>query len=123
MPEAEDTRMPMREVMAKPAGMVMSWDQKASLGFPANLEKSAEKSLVSQVPRIDFKSRTQEKGVIPGSFTMSVAKLAIEDMMPLRKAHDHSLPEALEGCETMGPIPPALTMVQMRKAMPATGTT
>jgi hypothetical protein len=38
--EEEETMMPMKEVMAKPTGMVISWDQKASRGLRAKREKS-----------------------------------------------------------------------------------
>lgn len=36
----DDTMIPMKEVMAKPTGMVMSWDQSASLGLRAKRLKS-----------------------------------------------------------------------------------
>merc|ERR1712000_773543 len=96
--DADETMMPMKEVRAKPMGIVMSWDQSASLGLRAKREKS-----------------------LP--LTMRVAKLAIEDMMPLTISHAKSLPWILLPVFTMGPMPPALEMVQARKAIPATGTT
>lgn len=40
MVEEEDTMMPMKEVMAKPRGMVISWGRKASLGLFAKRVKS-----------------------------------------------------------------------------------
>jgi hypothetical protein len=90
--------IPMKEVIAKPTGIVISWDQKASLGLRAKRAKS-------------------------GSLTMSVAKLAMADMIPVM------IPQAsLEPCEvllwcTIGPMPLALTRAQMKKAIPAVGTT
>ena len=39
-PEAEDTKMPISDVSAKPIGIVNNCDQKASFGLPANLAKS-----------------------------------------------------------------------------------
>ena len=38
--EDEETITPMNDVIPKPIGIVRSWDQKASLGVLANLEKS-----------------------------------------------------------------------------------
>ena len=49
--------IPMNEVIAKPIGMVKSWDQRASLGLCAKRAKS-------------------------GSLTIRVAKLAMADMIP-----------------------------------------
>ena len=40
MVEEEETIMPMKEVTAKPMGMVKSWDQRASFGLRANRAKS-----------------------------------------------------------------------------------
>jgi len=40
MVEEEETMMPMKEVMAKPQGMVINWDRKASDGFLAKRAKS-----------------------------------------------------------------------------------
>jgi hypothetical protein len=54
---------------------------------------------------------------------ISVAKLAIELIMPFTIAQPSSLPEAVPGWETIGPIPLARTILQMKKAMPAVGTT
>src|SRR6478735_585814 len=96
--EAEETMMPMNEVMAKPKGIVIIWDQSASLGFCANREKSL-------------------------ALTMSVAKLEIEDIMPLTISQAKSLPWTLLPAFTMGPIPTAREIVQARKVIPATGTT
>jgi hypothetical protein len=56
--DEDDTMIPMKDVIAKPQGMVMSWDHKASFGLRAKREKS-------------------------GSFTMRVAKLAIDDIIPV----------------------------------------
>jgi len=56
--ELEETIMPMKEVTAKPIGIVKSCDQRASLGLRAKRAKS-------------------------GSLTMRVAKLAMADMMPV----------------------------------------
>lgn len=67
MAEEEEQMIPMKEVKAKPQGMVISCDQKASLGFPAKREKS-------------------------GSLTIKVAKLAMEDMMPLTISQARSEP-------------------------------
>ena len=38
--EDDETIIPMKDVMAKPQGMVISWDHNASLGFFANRVKS-----------------------------------------------------------------------------------
>lgn len=54
---------------------------------------------------------------------MRVAKLAMEDMKPLTNSQPSSLPESRPGWRTIGPTPPARTMAQMKKAMPAVGTT
>ena len=91
--EEEETMMPMKDVKAKPMGMVQSCDQRASLGLPAKREKS-------------------------GELTMRVAKLAIELMMPLTNSQANSLPSSLVGCLTTGPRPPARLMVQPKKAKP-----
>ena len=96
--EEDDTIIPMKDVTAKLAGIVMSCDQIASLGFAAKREKS-------------------------GSFMMRAAKLAMDDMMPRTTCHASSDPWIVLGWLTMGPGPPARTTVQTRKAMPATGTT
>lgn len=55
--EEDETMMPMKDVTAKPTGMVIHCDHNASLGFLAKRAKS-------------------------GSLTIKVAKLAIEDMIP-----------------------------------------
>jgi hypothetical protein len=55
--EEDETMIPMKEVIAKPIGIVESWDQSASVGRRANLAKSQ-------------------------SLTIRVAKLLMEDMMP-----------------------------------------
>lgn len=52
-----------------------------------------------------------------------VAKFAIEDIMPLTIPHARALPTAFEGCLTIGPMPLARTRDQMKKAIPAVGTT
>ena len=38
--EDDDTMIPIKDVIANPIGMVNNWDQRASLGFLANREKS-----------------------------------------------------------------------------------
>lgn len=65
--DEDDTMMPMKDVMAKPIGMVNSCDHSASFGLPAKRAKS-------------------------GSFTIKVAKLAIEDMMPVTISQPRVLP-------------------------------
>lgn len=70
--EDEDTMMPMNEVTAKPIGMVKNCDQSASLGFLAKREKS-------------------------GSLTMSVAKFAIDDMIPDTIAQPNAPPDLVLG--------------------------
>ena len=67
MVEEDDTIMPMKDVTAKPRGMVINWDHSASLGFLAKRAKSQ-------------------------SFTISVAKLLTDDMMPLTIAQARALP-------------------------------
>lgn len=47
----------------------------------------------------------------------------MEDMKPLTNSQPSSLPESRPGWRTIGPTPPARTMAQMKKAMPAVGTT
>lgn len=96
--EEEETMMPMKDVTAKPTGMVMSWDHSASEGLRAKRAKS-------------------------GSFTMRVAKLAIADIMPVTIPQASLEPFAVFGCLTIGPIPLALTKAQMKNAIPAVGTT
>jgi hypothetical protein len=96
--EDDDTMIPMKEVMAKPMGIVKSCDQRASLGLRAKRAKS-------------------------GSFTISVAKLAIADMMPVTIPHANLDPVATAGWCTIGPMPWARTIAQMKKAIPAVGTT
>ena len=65
--EAEETIIPIKEVIAKPKGMVISCDHKASLGFCANREKSL-------------------------ALTISVAKLEIDDIIPLTISQARSPP-------------------------------
>lgn len=62
--------MPINEVMAKPTGIVISWDHRASLGLRAKRAKS-------------------------GSFTIRVAKLAMALMMPVTIPHASLEPCAL----------------------------
>ena len=57
-----------------------------------------------------------------GSLTIKVAKLAMALMTPVTNSHASFDPEIVAGWWTIGPIPPARTMAQMRKAMPAQGT-
>lgn len=97
MAEEDETMMPMNDVTANPTGMVMNCDHSASLGFLANLAKS-------------------------GSFTISVAKFAIDDMMPWTIAQPNAPPDFVAGWCTMGPMPWARTIDQMKKAIPAGGT-
>ena len=54
---------------------------------------------------------------------MRVAKLAIDDMMPVTIPHASFDPCAVLGCLTIGPRPFALTTAQMKNATPAIGTT
>ena len=96
--EDEETIMPTKDVMAKPTGIVMSCDQKASLGFRAKRAKS-------------------------GSLTMRVAKLAMEDIIPVTIPQPSALPWLVFFCLTIGPRPFARTIAQMKNARPATGTT
>lgn len=96
--DEELAMMPIKLVNANPIGMVNSCDHKASLGLLANRAKS-------------------------GLFTINAAKLAMALMMPLMIAQARSLPWIVEGCLTIGPRPPAATIAQMKKAMPAAGAT
>lgn len=99
MTVAEDvTMIPMKEVTANPHGIERNWGRSASFGRRANRAKS-------------------------GSLTIRVAKLAIADMMPETIAHASVLPDAVAPWWTMGPIPLARTIAQMKKATPAVGTT
>ncbi len=70
--EEDETIIPMKDVIAKPTGMVMNCDHSASLGFLAKRAKS-------------------------GSFTINVAKLAIEDIIPWTIAHPRAPPDFVEG--------------------------
>jgi len=54
---------------------------------------------------------------------MRVAKLAIEDMIPVIIPHARVEPWDVFPCLTIGPRPLALTTAQMKKATPAMGTT
>ncbi len=81
--------IPMKEVTAKPIGMVSNCDQKASRGFRANREKS-------------------------GSLTMRVAKFAMEDMIPETIAQPKAPPDLVPPWCTIGPIPCALTMAHIK---------
>jgi hypothetical protein len=56
------------------------------------------------------------------TLTMRVAKLAMDDMMPLMIPHASSEPCALLVWCTIGPIPFAFTSAHMKKATPAVGT-
>lgn len=55
--------------------------------------------------------------------TIRVAKLAMDDMMPVTIPQASFDPWAVFGCLTIGPIPFARTTAQMKKATPAIGTT
>lgn len=44
--DEEETMMPMKDVTAKPAGIVMSCDQRASLGLIANRVKSGSLTIL-----------------------------------------------------------------------------
>lgn len=115
MTEEEETIMPMKEVIAKPMGMVKSWDHRASFGLMANLAKSGSfyKALVNASYQIEEVIRT----------TMRVAKFAIEDMIPVTIPHANFEPCDVLLCFTIGPMPLARTRAQMKKAIPAVGTT
>lgn len=109
---------------------------KAASGLFANLEKS--EALHLSGGSISSESRTL---AIPTY--MRVAKLAMADIMPsimlfcgdasqfgrktivlpVTHAHPKSLPDAVPPCLTMGPMPCALTMIQMKYAIPAIGAT
>lgn len=93
----DDTKMPIKDVKANPSGIANNWDQTASFGLRANLVKSQ-------------------------SLTIRVAKLAIDDMMPLTISQARSPPCIVFDFLTMGPTPPARTRAQIKKAMPAGGT-
>lgn len=99
MTVADDvTIIPIKLVTANPHGIERSCGNSASLGRRAKRAKS-------------------------GSLTMRVAKLAIADMIPETIAHASVLPEAVAPWWTIGPIPLALTIAQMKNATPAVGTT
>lgn len=98
---------PMKEVIAKPTGMVISCDQSASLGFLAKREKSGsllEKSAGQLGKDRDKRVKT---------YTMSVAKFAIDDIIPFTIAQLNALPWTEFGWCTIGPIPCALTIAQI----------
>lgn len=96
MVEAEETKIPIRQVIEKQIGNEINWDQTAAFGLFANLEKS-------------------------GALTIKVAKLANEFMTELTKAQPNSEPEIVEPWWMTGPPPSALTNVQMRNEIPAIG--
>lgn len=54
---------------------------------------------------------------------MSVAKLAMEDMMPVAIAQANLEPWEVFGWCTIEPMPFALTRAQMKNVIPAVGTT
>lgn len=78
--EEDDTMIPMKDVMAKPTGIVISWDHRASFGLRAKRAKS-------------------------GSLTMRVAKFAMELIIPVTIPHASTDPLDLARWCTMGPIP------------------
>ena len=113
--ELEDTIIPMNEVTAKPMGMVKNCDQRASFGFLAKRLKSV--SSLEMSPYFYVLSMDS-----PGSFTIKVAKFAILLIIPCTIAQPNASPFFTEGCCTMGPIPSAFTIAQMKNISPATGT-
>src|SRR4051812_31631254 len=72
--EDEETIIPMNEVTANPIGMVKSWDHSAFFGFLANREKSG--LLCRMLENVSTYGRTWHT-------KMSIAKLAMEDMIPV----------------------------------------
>ena len=79
-------------------GMVISWGSRASLGLLAKRAKS-------------------------GSLTIRVAKLLTADIMPAITPQADVEPWAVAGWWTIGPTPPARTIAQTNRAMPAVGAT
>lgn len=69
--DAEETKMPIKQVIEKVVGKAMNWDQIAAPGLLAKREKS-------------------------GALTIKVAKLAREFMVELTKAQPNSEPEMVD---------------------------
>lgn len=78
--EEDVTMIPMKDVTAKPTGMVTSCDHTVSLGLRENLVKS-------------------------GLFMINAAKLAMQLIMLLTQAQAKTLPWAVLGLWIIGPSP------------------
>jgi hypothetical protein len=112
--EEEETIMPTNDVKANPPGIVKSWDQRASLGFWAKRAKSGSLTIRQLVAYFPDTGNYQP---------IRVAKLAIALMIPLIILQARTLPVAVPGWWTIGPIPCARTILHIKKQMPAVGTT
>jgi hypothetical protein len=88
--EEEDTIIPIKEVVAKPMGMVKNWDQSASLGLPAKRLKSA--SLTTRKYERYAKLIMSRRRDL-----LKVAKLLKLVMIPLIIAHAKGLPVRTAG--------------------------
>lgn len=87
--EEEETMMPMKDVSANPIGIVKSCDQNADLGVLAKREKSGS---LLQHQSIQYKTRKHIRRKNTQTYTMRVAKFAIEDRIPFTIAQPNSLP-------------------------------
>ena len=86
--DEEETMIPINDVKANPIGIVRSCDQKADFGVLAKREKSGS-LLYGRGPA---HIRTLSQNDSYRTHTISVAKLAIDDKIPLTIAQPSSLP-------------------------------
>lgn len=97
MDDAEEIKIPIKEVILKQTGIANNWDHNAALGVSAKREKS-------------------------GALTIKVAKLAKAFMMEATKVQPNSDPCNFEGAVITSPAPLAFTRTQIMKPKPANGT-
>lgn len=81
--------IPMNDVTANPMGIVKSCDHSASRGFFEKREKSG--SLLKGIERV-LNQVVMTGYMASDTYTMSVAKLAMDDIMPLTIPQARSLP-------------------------------
>ena len=81
--------IPMKDVTANPIGIVNNCDQKASLGLIARDSLAKWKILLLPMYIGSYLRANRAKSA---SFTMSVAKFAMDDMIPLTIAHARAEP-------------------------------
>lgn len=81
--------IPMNDVTANPMGIVNSCDHSASRGFLEKREKSG--SLLKRFGR-HVNQAVMTGYMVSDTYTMSVAKLAMDDIIPLTIPQARSLP-------------------------------